>query len=93
MNADELAAIEDRHEAATNGDRRWIASPDGREVRSVLADAEFSRQVALTHHAADAEFIAHARDDVPALIAAVRALLAERGLAGGDLLHEHSWDC
>jgi hypothetical protein len=76
---EELAAIKERTEQATPGP--WtnheeevvgqeVVDPAGRTLVDVRGD----------HEEADAEFIAHAREDVPALLAEIERLRA--------LLHE-----
>ena len=75
--SDRLDQIEKRASAATPGPWRWT-----NEVRQrLLGDrhndpSEIIRCAALLHpQKGDAEFIAHARTDVPALVAGYRSLL------------------
>lgn len=93
MTDDELKAIEARANAATPGE--WQVGPEiplakGREglmhinagdygevarLLSYLQDAELAGR-----WRADAQFIAHAREDIPKLIAEIRRLREERDL-------------
>jgi hypothetical protein len=79
-----LDEIEARAEAASNGPW-WF---DGRDIFHKPSDSNLDAIVIplpLTWHEtqavarADAEFVAHARDDIPWLIARVRALEAQGG--------------
>jgi hypothetical protein len=77
----DLAAIEARVEAATEGP--WEATPNDR-ILSLTYPCEdvagqFGNKDAVVEalRKADAEFIAHARTDVPALVAYARELQAE----------------
>jgi len=96
VTTDELAAIRARCDAATPGpwrfgvgDRKYIgqsellvvACDEARELDIALVDVEGGG-----YHHQDAEFIAHARTDVPALVARVEEL--EAALAKVDGL----WD-
>jgi hypothetical protein len=69
--AERLDAIEARAKGATEGP--WLAM-----LRSVIADGPYAEwsTVADSEQQKDVEFIAHARQDIPALIAALRAVLA-----------------
>lgn len=76
MNEEQLQAIEERAHAATPGPwmeeaesgEWWVASmSDETAALYVIPDTALMNQ-------ADVDFIAHARDDVPALIAEVRSL-------------------
>ena len=69
----DLDAIEARAEAATPGPWRQTASRRG--YRDVLQtpDTYADRMIAKGCPNADAAFIAHARTDVPALVAELRA--------------------
>jgi hypothetical protein len=91
--ADRLAEIEDRANAATRGP--WSDFwPDQccryRCVEPVMHDIDVSRW--------DAEFIAAARQDVPALVAALRAVLdipeapVEDAIDAEDLFYKHGLD-
>lgn len=84
LSEDDLRAIEARANAATDGPWRdpW-AAPDGEdEFRSAggqtIFAAEFCDGPRLAINPPDAAFIAHAREDVPRLLAEVRRLRAER---------------
>ena len=73
---DRLAQIQDRAEKATNGP--WELTLDG-EVQGRRpgfrgADPEMDPIVGCLDEAQDNEFIAHARADVPTLVAALRAV-------------------
>ncbi len=67
MSEDELKAIEAREKAATKGP--WTSN--GTSVHG-----EPPMTAILTAHFGNAEFIAHARKDIPALLAEVRSLRA-----------------
>uniref|UniRef100_UPI003F495274 hypothetical protein n=1 Tax=Arthrobacter silvisoli TaxID=2291022 RepID=UPI003F495274 len=74
-----LAPIRERLAAATEGP--WVAEYSGEQGNCVIPhDAQSTREaVAITrlyHQQADAEFIAHAREDVPRLLAALDGVLA-----------------
>ena len=70
-----LNEIEARANAATDGPWEGIRYPDGLLGR-VIASDELGVCIAEDFpDDADAEFIAHARTDVPALVAALRAVL------------------
>lgn len=76
----DLDAIEKRANDATEGP--WVAEYSGEQGNCVIPnDAESTREaVAVTRlydHHADAEFIAHARTDIPALLADDRRLRLE----------------
>ncbi|USH45596.1 hypothetical protein SEA_PHABULOSO_101 [Gordonia phage Phabuloso] len=94
----DLDAIEARANAAYVGP--WTADPDsygdiwaraGHEGATVVVSADPAL------NAADAEFIAHARTDVPALVSRVReleALARDWKLAVENCDHEDDgWDC
>ena len=74
----DLDAIEARANAATSGP--WYQGRDGRRyesshevfTREDMYDAESRDAYPQAARSEDAEFIAHAREDVPALVAAVR---------------------
>ncbi len=66
----DLDAIEARTNAATDGPWSWEVSDDRRWVDVTAPDYE--RVIATTHDDDLADFIAHARTDVPALVAALR---------------------
>jgi hypothetical protein len=73
-----LAEIEARCEAATEGP--WYANPGGYVELDEFGEGEHFNGIADTWNAndgKDAEFIAHARQDVPDLIATVREQAAE----------------
>ena len=81
MNDAELAAIEARAAAATPGP--WVRIRDHRWASDIYVHADARHDVAgrpvarVNEHYTpdvDAEFIAHARQDVPALLAEVRRL-------------------
>jgi len=79
----DLAAIGDRAAAATPGP--WYWGPEHPEFSDVFGESDFvvSRETPLMQFepsrngAADAEFVAYARQDVPALLAEVDRLRAE----------------
>lgn len=73
MTDEELKAIEERANAATPGPWRGFDTGVLSGPRWVVGNEE-SRQF---YNLADGRFIAHAREDVPALIAEVRRLRAE----------------
>jgi hypothetical protein len=92
--ADELdvSAIEARVNAATKGPWRWQANEKG-YPQEIVGNDDGLVLVAETftgpeHFPAEAEFIAHARTDLPALVAALRA--AETKLAAIHHL-AHLW--
>lgn len=79
----DLSAIKERYEAAAPGPWKWNADDD-----MYRCDGLYTGRVPVIWHdqgwvaveLADAEFVAHARTDVPALVAEVerlRALLGE----------------
>lgn len=74
----DLDAIEARAAAATPGP--WATSSEW-SVRTGARDDELVACVQYKDHGRDAEFIAAARSDVPALVAELRALRAERDAA------------
>ena len=88
--APDLNAIEARANAATKGPWVWQANDDG-YPQQIVGNDDGLVLVAETfigpeHFPSEAEFIAHARTDVPALVAALRA--AETKLAAiRDLAH------
>lgn len=76
---DWLDEIEERAKRATPGP--WTSFIEGRDhtsgssfIRTAADDIELSGATI-----ADQDFIAHARQDIPALIAQLRRLLGERG--------------
>lgn len=72
MTQTELEAIKARAAAATPGPWEFDGKGD------IVPDGDKSDFVAMIHYSAeDAEFIAHARADVPALVAEVERLRAE----------------
>lgn len=77
--ADRLAAIEARANAATEGP--WDVASDADtylKPTDVVGPGEPGERFIICEYAGqDAEFIAHARADVPALVAALRAVLDE----------------
>jgi hypothetical protein len=93
MTTDDLARIEARAASATPGP--WTTEqflPEDRpypEATNIAGDRKgVYWQVATNLWCADAEFIAHAREDVPALIAALRD--ARAALARVEALCEES---
>jgi hypothetical protein len=83
---DELAAIRARAEAATPG--RWNRPYDALidmqlEARLVVGNVA-GYEIAICENRADAEFIAHARADIPALLAHADALAAENARLRGE---------
>jgi hypothetical protein len=84
---DELRAIRARAEAATPG--RWNRPYDALidmqlEARLVVGNVA-GYEIAICENRADAEFIAHARADIPALLAHADALAAENARLGDAL--------
>lgn len=75
------AEIADRAEAATPGP--WSVSPDYSDV--LASDGE---HLASYWHEADGQFMAHAREDVPVLLAELAAVRAERDQARERALRE-----
>ena len=79
--ADRLDQIDARAAAATRGPWEETASldPDGRRSNHVTGPGDYDVcEVPRTPQGSeDSFFIAHARQDVPALVAALRAVLAE----------------
>ena len=71
LTPDDLAAIEAREQAATAGPWTWRVSEDRRWVD--IESPHIDRVVATTHDDDTADFIAHARTDVPRLLAHVKA--------------------
>ena len=71
----QLDAIKERAEAATDGPWRVISDyiPGVIEVEGPTASNDYVAE--LSADKADLEFIAHARQDIPALLAAVEAVL------------------
>ena len=72
----DIEAIKARHEVATPGPWERIDTPDYAEIRSEelgINDAS----IALVARADDAEFIAHAWEDISALLDVVERLAAE----------------
>lgn len=80
MTPDELAAIKARANAATEGPWTWAShtTADGDEW-AVFDPADHALASNRDGWAPDAEFIAHARSDVPALLAEVEQLKANPG--------------
>ena len=89
MNEQELQEIEERANKATPGPwmevaesgEWWIAGPDASENFVMATNA--SENILQ----ADIDFIAHARADVPALIAEVRSLRAKRAVPVGAIAY------
>jgi hypothetical protein len=79
-----LAAIKARVEAASVGP--WTAHPDGLVWAPRLGDP-----VSASTEPADAEFIAAARQDVPALIAEVERLRAQLAAPAGPADDDRVW--
>lgn len=82
--ADRLAAIEARANAATVGpwdtlwiDEAWLVFDEDSGEHIVASIDDDARDADDRQPQRDAEFIAHARADVPALVAALRAVLDE----------------
>ena len=73
----DLNAIRKRAEAASSGPWAWEWADNGTEIEIVQPHLFLSPIVAETGIQADAEFIANARTDVPALIAEIERLRAE----------------
>ena len=74
MSADRLAEIKAREQAAFGGP--WhVLDADENGMHAVAVDGTVLVEVG---DFCDAEFIAHARDDIPHLLALVEALTAER---------------
>lgn len=91
----DLDAIKARAEAATEGPWRHVETAYGESVE--VPDGEEGAQLFIESHGityawngANAEFIAHAREDVPALVAALEAVLAihHEGVAYADDVDE-----
>lgn len=92
-----LAEIEQREQAATRGpwkpDERYIVGgediPGSRPGGEVIAEAQPSMsrwpEYTIQMRRANAEFIAHARADVPWMSSQLRALLAENERLQGDV--------
>ncbi len=83
----DLDAIKKRCDAATEGP--WIEREDNDEPAWRVVWSPFPLDVCsvcphMTHVEPNAAFIAHARTDVPALVARVRELEAERGTFAPD---------
>lgn len=103
MTEQELQAIEARAEAATTGpweiDREELDEDFSDEEQAIAFPESIGPIVAWEHERggmgegdieqveADAAFIAHARDDVPALIAAVREERTRADRAEADAKH------
>jgi hypothetical protein len=89
-----LAEIEARCEAATEGP--WYANPGGYVELDEFGEGEHFNGIADTWNAndgKDAEFIAHARQDVPDLIATVREQAAEiEDARRGEAASNAAWD-
>lgn len=78
MKAEELAAIKGRADNATSGN--WQATLDDPYERTYVLGA-FDGVVTVIADIkgdADAQFIAHAREDIPKLVAEVESLLQQR---------------
>lgn len=75
MTPEQLAEIEDRANAATAGP--WFRDRDRDRTVFSVSDGMIGGVLYNTNGAADADFIAHTRQDIPALIAAVRERDAE----------------
>ena len=101
MSADRLAEIKAREQAAFGGP--WeVLDADENGMHAVAVDGTVLVEVG---DFCDAEFIAHARDDIPHLLALVESLTADRvealADAADDTDGEHShrpydgvdWDC
>ena len=91
MTDQELAAIEDRAEAATPGPWSWhgkavIKPGDLGEYEDIVC-GEGGTPYGIKN-AVDGQFIAHSRQDIPALIARVRQLESEIEEMGENL---HGW--
>lgn len=75
MNDIDIDAIKARVENATDGPWAWSDAETFQawpgSVRSTVMPDDFADEVAQTFQGQDAEFIAHARTDVPALVAKV----------------------
>ncbi|MGE3449009.1 MAG: hypothetical protein AB7H92_15680 [Microbacteriaceae bacterium] len=71
---DYLAKVQARADAAPHGPWRWDVSDDRRWVD--ITAPGYDRVVVTTHDDDLADFIAHARTDVPRLVAAIRAVEA-----------------
>lgn len=86
LTSDDLAAIRERAAAATEGPWTWAShtTADGDEW-AVFDPADHALASNRDGWAPDAEFIAHAREDVPALLAEVERLRAIE--AGIEALH------
>ena len=84
-----LDEIEARTTAATEGPWTWAthSTADGDEW-AVFSPADWALATNRDGWGYDAEFIAHARHDVPALVAALRAVLELH-----DELDGHCWYC
>lgn len=98
---DALAAIRERAQAATEGP--WWGGGSNRRRDAVglvgrLSDRGTGNAIAVLagvgmDRVADAEFIAHARTDVPALVGALEAVLAihQPEWTGPDVLHSSGY--
>lgn len=91
-----MSDVADRAEAALEGvtDGPWVAEYSGEQGNCVIPhDAQSTREAVCTTHlyyqAADAEFIAAARQLVPELVAELKTTRAQ--LAAVRELHKPSW--
>lgn len=82
MTDEQLQAIRDRAEKATPGE--WEYSPAGRIYKDPLDPIAFVGGRG-NQAVADADFIAHAHTDIPALLAALDAANAKLDKAVGDM--------
>jgi hypothetical protein len=83
MTDDELRAIEARVEAATPGE--WVTLERGGSYFGWDVEPVPSGLRGQFEHEADAAFIAHARQDVSALLATIAALRAENAALRGEV--------
>lgn len=80
MNRDEIAAIRERADKATPGP--WVAADDDETTLAIDApNVGLFAWLDAEKHYEDAEFIAHARSDVPALLDEIDRLTAENNPA------------
>ena len=91
----DTTAMRARVDAATEGP--WIAEYSREQGNCVIPhDARSTREAVATTHlydqAADAEFIAHARTDVPALVATLREAEAKLAAIQGHFDHVYAED-
>jgi len=77
MSAEQLDAIQARADAATEGPWETVRHDLSLYVQSKHANLQANLGYVGNHPEPDAEFIAHARTDVPALIALVRVQAAK----------------